>query len=151
MERKNIILSVSSAILLCIIALGIFGTALALRQSSKVVSNSGSVKGIRVGIYWDSACTNQTSAINWGMLESDSNKTLKIYIRNEGNAITTLSKTVQNWNPSSASNYMTLNWDYKGQTLSVNQVLVVGLTLIVSPTISGVSNFSFDLTIIGTG
>lgn len=150
MERKKI-LSVSSAILLCTLALGIFGTVLALRQGSKAVPNSGSVKGIRVGLYWNSACTNQTSSINWGMLEPGSNKTVKIYVRNEGNAIITLSKTVQNWNPSSASNYMTLNWDYLGQTLSVNQVLVLGLTLIVSPTASGISSFSFDLTIIGTG
>jgi len=150
MDRKKI-LYVSSAILLCAITLSIFGTVWALRQNSKVVPNSGLVKGIMVGIYWNSACTNLTSSINWGMLEPGSNKTVQVYVRNEGNAIITLSKTVQNWNPSSASSYMTLNWDYKGQSLSVNQVLMTSLTLIVSQTISGISSFSFDLTVIGTG
>ena len=149
MERKRI-LSVSSAILLCAIALGIFGIASAL-QSGKVIPNSGSVKGIRVGIYWNSACTNQTSSINWGMVNPGSNKTVTVYVRNEGNTIITLSKTIQSWNPSNASSYMTLNWNYTSQTLSVNQVLTIGLTLSVSSTISGISSFSFSLTIIGNG
>jgi hypothetical protein len=149
MERKRI-LSVSSAILLCAITLGIFGIASAL-QSGKVVPNSGSVKGIKVGIYWNSECTNQTSSINWGMLNPGSNKTVTVYARNEGNTIITLSKTVQSWNPSNASSYMTLNWNYTSQTLSINQVLTIDLTLSVSSTISGITNFSFSLTIIGNG
>jgi hypothetical protein len=109
------------------------------------------VKGIRVGIYWNSACTNQTSSINWGMVNPGSNKTVTVYVRNEGNTIITLSKTIQSWNPSNASSYMTLNWNYTSQSLSVNQVLTIGLTLSVSSTISGISSFSFSLTIIGNG
>jgi hypothetical protein len=65
--------------------------------------------------------------------------------------VTTLSKVAQNWNPSSASSYMTLNWNYAGQTLSVNQALQVRLTLVVSSTVSGITNFSFDIIITATG
>jgi hypothetical protein len=109
------------------------------------------VKGIGVGIYWDSACTNRTSSINWGTLESGSNKTVTLYFRNEGNSAATLSRATQNWNPSTASNYMTLNWNYAGQTLSVNQVLQIRLTLTVSSTVSGITSFSFDIVITAIG
>ena len=76
---------------------------------------------------------------------------MTVYIRNEGNAVATLSKAAQNWNPSTASNYMTLNWNYTGQTVSVNQVLQVKLTLVILSTVSGITNFSFDITIVATG
>jgi hypothetical protein len=109
------------------------------------------VKGIGVGIYWNSACTNQTSSINWGLLDPGSNKTVTLYIKNEGNTAATLSKTTQDWNPSTASNYITLNWNYGGQTLNVNQVLQVKLTLVVSATISGITSFSFNITITASG
>ena len=151
MERKNIVLKVSSIAILCTLAIAVFGTSLALLQNSKTVPNSASVKGVGVGIYWDSACTNQTSSINWGMLESGTNKTVKTYVRNEGNTIVTLSKTLHNWNPLIASNYVTLNWDYSGQTLSVNQVLRVNLTIAVSSTVSGINNLTFDIMITATG
>jgi len=149
--RGKIILGVSLALVLCALATGIFGTALSLLNNSKTVTNAGSVKGVGVGIYWDLACTNRTSSINWGLLDPGSNKTVTVYVRNEGNAAATLSKVVQNWNPSTASSYMTLNWNYAGQTLSVNQVLQVKLTLVVSSTVSGITNFSFDIIITATG
>ena len=151
MKRNKIVLEVSSIVILCTLALAVFGTSLALLQNSKTVPNSASIKGVGVGIYWDSACTNQTSSINWGMLESGTNKTVKIYVRNEGNTFVTLSRTLQNWNPLIAPNYVTVNWDYSGQQLSANQVLQVNLTLAVSSTVSGITNFSFDMTITATG
>ena len=150
-NRWRIILGVSIALVLCAVAIGIFGTATSLLQTNRTIPNAGSVKGVGVGIYWDSACTNRTSSINWGLLDPGSNKTVTVYVRNEGNAAATLSKAAQNWNPSTASSYMTLNWNYAGQTLSVNQVLQVKLTLVVSSTVSGITNFSFDIIITATG
>jgi hypothetical protein len=150
-NRGKIVQWISLALILCAPVTGIFGAALSLLQTNRTISNAGSVKGIGVGIYWDSACTNRTSSINWGMLDPSSNKTVTVYIRNEGNAAATLSKATQNWNPSTASSYMTLNWNYASQTLNVNQVLQTKLTLVVSPTISGIMNFSFDTTITATG
>lgn len=150
-NKGNIRLWVSLALVSCALATVIFGTAFSLLHTSRTIPNAGSVKGIRVGIYWNSACTNQTSSINWGFLDPGSNKTVTVYVRNEGNAVATLSETVQNWNPSSTSSYMTLSWNYAGQTLSVNQVLQVKLTLTVLPTVSGITNFAFDVTVTATG
>ena len=151
MERTNVIVKASAVALLCALTIGIIGTALALRQNTKTVPNSASIKGVNVGIYWDSACTNQTSAVNWGILEPGANKTVKVYIRNEGNTPVTLSKTVQNWNPSTTSSYITLNWNYTSQTMAVNQVIQVNLTLTVSSTITGIANFTFNVLITSTG
>ena len=150
-NRSEIVLVVSLAFVFGALFIGIFGTTLSLVQTSRTVSNAGSVKGIGVGIYWDSACTNSISSINWWSLEPGSEKTVVVYVRNEGNAVVMLSKAIQDWNPSTASSYMTLNWDYAGQTLSVNQVLQIKLTLVVSPSISGITSFSFDITITATG
>jgi hypothetical protein len=133
------------------LAVSMFGNTLSLVQTNRTISNSGVVKGIGVGVYWDSACTNRTSSISWGVLDPGSDKTVTVYVRNEGNSVATLSKATQNWNPSTASSSMTLNWNYAGQTLSVNQVLQMKLTLVVSATVSGITSFSFDITIIATG
>jgi hypothetical protein len=150
-NRSKIAFGTLLALILCALATGIFGTVLSVRTNSRIISNAGSVKGIGVGIYWDSACTNRTSSINWASLDPGSNKTVTLYIRNEGNAVATLSKAAQNWNPSNVSGYMTLNWNYAGQTLSVNQVLQVKLTLTVSSTVSGITNFTFEITVTATG
>lgn len=139
------------ALVSCALATGILGTALSSMQASRIISNLGSVKGIGVGIYWDPACTNRTSSINWGSFDPSSNKTVTVYVRNEGNAVVTLSKAEQNWNPSTVSSYVTLRWNYLGQTLSVNQVFQAKLTLTVSSTVSGITNFGFDLTVTATG
>jgi len=150
-EKRKVVTLMSVALVLCVLAVGMFGTVSSLLQASKTVPGTGSVKGIGVGIYWNSACTNQTSSIDWGLLDPGSNKTVTVYVRNEGNSAAMLSKSTQNWNPSTASSYMTLNWSYTGQTLSVNQTFQTGLTLAVSPTVSGITNFSFDITITATG
>jgi hypothetical protein len=148
---KKAVLEVVLASVLCALTIGVIGTALSLVQNGRTIPNKGSVKGIGVGIYWDSACTNRTVSIDWGLLDPGSSKTIAIYIKNEGNAPATLSKTVQNWSPSNAQTYVTMNWNYANQTLTANQVLQMSLTLIISSTASGIASFSFDTTITATG
>lgn len=150
-SRSTTILMISLVFLLGALVVGLFENSLSLVQTSKTVSSGGSVKGVGVGIYWDNACTNTVSSINWGVLDPGSNKNVTVYIRNEGNAPATLSETTQSWSPSTASSYLALNWNYAGQTMSVNQVLQVKLTLTVSPTISAIAGFSFDITITAMG
>ena len=150
-SSKRIILAVSLAFVMGALAIGILDNVFSLIQTNRTISSTGSVKGIGVGIYWDSACTNRVSSITWGVIDPGSNKTMTVYVRNEGNSVVTLSRTAQNWNPATSSNYMTLNWNYAGQTLSVNQVLQIRFTLVVSPTISGITNFAFDIIVTATG
>ena len=150
-DRRRIITWISLALVLSALGIGLFRTALSLQQSTRTISNAGSVVGIGVGIYWDSACTNRTPSISWGLLNPGTTKTVTVYVRNEGTVAATLSRATQNWNPATASSHMTLSWNYAGQTLNVNQVFQTRLTLAVSSTISGITNFSFDITITATG
>lgn len=150
-NEARILLVVFLALMIGGLAIGIFDNVSSLIQSNRTINNQGSVKGIGVGIYWDSAATNQVSSVNWGVIDPGSSNTVTVYVKNQGNAVVTLSKIAQNWNPSTSSSYLTLNWDYSGQTLSANQVLQVRLTLVVSSTISGITNFTFDIVITATG
>jgi len=56
-----------------------------------------------------------------------------------------------NWNPSNASDYMTLSWDYGGQSINPDEVVQVTFTLSVDASIDGITGFSFDITIVGSG
>ena len=111
--------------------------------SSKGFVHASAVKGFGFGIYWNQACTNRTSSIDWGPIQADSNNTITIYIKNEGNSEASLWLGTSDWNPSIALTYMSLNWNYSGQALSEGQVIPLELTLTVSPTISGITNFSY--------
>lgn len=55
----------------------------------------------------------------------------------------------QNWNPANASTYVGLAWNREGQTVSVGSVLTANLSLSVSSSIAGITNFSFDMVIVG--
>jgi hypothetical protein len=128
----------------------ILGIITGLFDASKSASYADSVNGFGAEIYWDQGCTNRTLSFDWGPIEPGLNKTLTVYIRNEGDSATCLSMATSNWTPSAALSFMTLNWNYSGQILSVDQVIPLELILAVSPTISGITNFSFDTTIATT-
>jgi len=74
-----------------------------------------------------------------------------VYIRNEGNVDMTISLSTENWSPSNASSYVTLDWDYAGQCVGSNKVIQVLLTLSICSSIEGITTFSFDIAITGSG
>lgn len=119
--------------------------------ASKTIPNVGSLKTVGVGVYFDTALTNKVSSIDWGVLDLGSNKNGTVYIRNEGNSAVSLTMNTANWNPSTTSNYMTLTWNYGGQSVNVGAVIQVKLTLSVSASAAGITNFSFDINIVANG
>ncbi len=135
--------------IICILTIVILGTIIENFSSSRTVVYASSVKGLGAGIYWDQACTNRTLSLDWGLIEAGSNNTLTVYVKNEGNSAVSLWLKTSNWTPSASLGYMSLNWNYSSQVLSVDQVIPVELTLTVYPAISGITGFSFD-TIITT-
>jgi len=148
MEKYDAIVAKATfALIIYVIALSTIGSVISFMQTNETISTVGSVKAVGVGIYWDSACTNAVSSINWGMLNPGSSKNETIYIRNEGNTTVTLTMTTSNWNPSNASDYIALNWNYNGQPIEVGVVIQATLTLSVSSSIDGITSFSFDITI----
>jgi hypothetical protein len=152
LERKEgIVAGAAVALILYTLTLSMLNPAMSAIQTSKSLSNSGSVRGVGVGIYQYQNCTSPVSSFNWGTLDPGASVDKTVYIRNEGNSPATLSMAVSNWNPASASNYMTLTWDYGGQTLSAGQVIQVKFTLSVSSSVSGITSFSFDIAITASG
>jgi len=140
---------VTMALLLVMITFS--GTIRALLMSSVSVPSVGAVKAVGVGVYWDSGCTSRVSSIDWGMVEPGSTKIATVFIRNEGNAAITLSMDLKNWSPPTASNYIGLKWNYNGQAINPNGAMQVTLTLSVSSSITGISSFSFDIVMMGSG
>jgi len=108
---------------------------------------AATVETVGVGVYWDSGCSNRVSSIEWGTIEAGAVKTVTVYVRNEGDVTISLSLSTTNWSPSTASKYMSLSWNYDGQPINPNGVIPVTLTLSVSPSITGISSFSFDIII----
>jgi len=106
--------------------------------------STASIETVGVGVYWDSDCRNQVSAINWSTLYPGMTKELTVYMRNEGNETAVLWLRTDNWDPPNASEYMTLSWTYTGQ-IEPQEILKVEFILAVSPEIEGITNFHFDI------
>ena len=135
---------------ICALTIVILGTMIFGFGYTIHVAYAGSVKGIGVGIYQDQTCLNRPLLLDWGHVEAGSNNTLTVYIKNECNSAVSLSLSTSNWTPSSSSSYISLNWNYSGQTLSANQVIPLKLTLTVDSNITGITGFSFGTVITTT-
>lgn len=128
------------------------GTAVTgILSSSKTIGSSGTVKAINVGVYWDSGCTNAMSTIDWGTIEPNTTVTRTLYIKNTGNSPMTLNMTCSGWNPSAAATYMTLTWNREGALVNAAAVVAAVLTLNVSNSVTGITDFSVNIVIAGTG
>jgi hypothetical protein len=144
-------IAVVAVTLVCGILSGlIIANVRSIYQASSTISSVGTFKAIGIGVYWDDDLTRSVSTLDWGFLTPGTQKTFTVYICNEGNLPLTLSISTSNWNPSDASNFMTLTWSYTGQTITAGTTLPVTLTLTVSGSITGISNFNFDITAVGT-
>jgi hypothetical protein len=133
------------------IVLASIAVVYALTSVSVYLSSVGTVKALGVGIYWDNACSQTVSSIDWGLAEPGAVKNVTVYMRNEGNAPITLSLQTVNWNPANATDYISLSWNYGGQAIGQNQVLAVTLSLSISSNIQGITTFSFDIVVAGSG
>ena len=121
--------------------------------TSKNVSNNGAVRAVSVGVYWDKGCTSTVDSIAWGLLQPGMTVNRTIYIRNNHPAISMrLNMATENWTPVVANGPIILTWDRENQVLPSGIVIEAIMTLSVSPDMVGnITNFSFDMAIIGTG
>jgi len=142
---------------------GILGVALAV---GLVITNANSIYGllstvlpigttghvvtIDVDVYWESACINKVSSIDWGELAPGDSEVVTVYVKNTGNVPMTLELSTDDWNPLAAEMYIDLQWDYSGGQIQPDGVAQVTFTLTVSAIIDGVTGFSFDIVITGT-
>jgi hypothetical protein len=111
----------------CILAIIVLGITMEDAASNKSVVYAQTIKGIGIGIYWDQACLNKTLSLNWGTVAPGSSNSLTVYVRNEGNSAVSLLLSTSEWVPSSASSYISLNWNYTIRALKTNEVIPLEL------------------------
>jgi hypothetical protein len=74
-----------------------------------------------------------------------------VYVKNVGNDPVTLSMNTSAWVPSNASSSISLVWNCTGYVLPLHNAFVAcNLTLSVSSSTTGITDFSFNITIAGT-
>ena len=152
MKRKESI--TTSAMLLVIIytmSLSFVSQGISQGQTSKTLASTGSIiiTTYGLGVYSNSQGSTVLSSVEWGALEPGASQDIVCYIKNEGSDPTIISMQTSDWSPSTASTYLTLSWDYSGQAINPDAIVPITLTLSVSPDVTGITDFSFQISIIG--
>jgi hypothetical protein len=147
MERAPVKMTLAIAITGLILTMTVLVSGLFI--TSQKIPNTGNVKAIGVGVYWNSACTSNVTSIDWSSLEPGASANRTVYIKNKGNMRIILNMTADNWS-TGAYGKITLSWNCEGYLLDPSSVIQAVLTLSVSSTINEVTSFSFDITITGT-
>ena len=151
-SKEFIITGAMLVIVTYTLGLSLVSQAFPAAQTSKTLSSTGTIETIGVGVYTDFQCNTPLSSIPWGTLEPGESQSVICYIKNEGGNPATLSLETSNWNPQSLATtyYLTLSWNYNGQPIAANAVVQITFTLSVASNIQGITNFSFDITIVGS-
>jgi hypothetical protein len=144
-------ISTGAIIAIVVIGLVLTATSAGLLSVSQSVSSSGTVTAVNVGVYSDLGCTQTLTSIDWGSIARGGSVTRTIYVKNTGDAQITLSMTKTSWNPPSANGPITLTWNKESTTLTAGQSTAATLILSVSSSISGITIFSVNIVITGSG
>ena len=151
MKKQDKIVIIATVVLLTYtLSLSFLGPVVSSLQASKTLGNNGSVTAVGVGVYWNSNGTDPVASFDWGMISPNTNRTETCYVENTGNQNLTLSMSTSSWNPTNCTQYMTFSWNLAGATLSAGQIKTAVFTLEISPSVQGITNFSFEITIVGS-
>ena len=145
--KPNLVLLLATISVALISGLAVSG----ILSTSRTVGTSGTVKAINVEVYWDSECTQVVSDVDWGFCEPNSTVEKTVYVKNNGNAPMTLNMSYSGWSPAEAGDYISLTWNQEGTQIAADAVVQAILTLSISDTITGITEFSFNIVIEGTG
>lgn len=150
-KRKYLNATIAVVALVLISGFMIVQVLSAIQLSNTISTVRTIMLSVDMGVYQDASFTSAVTALDWGTLESGATKSYSVYIRNEGNSVLTLSMSTADWSPSTASNYLTLTWNSNGRTVNAGEAIRATFTLTVSNSISGITNFSFDINLVGNG
>jgi hypothetical protein len=106
-------------------------------------------------VTWDQEKTSTIDNVNWGTLSAGDQAEQTIFISNESKYPCDLSITTTNWNPLVAKEFINVTWaNYKDSTKELTDMPLGGksqeglvLKLGISPSISGITDYSFDIVI----
>jgi len=135
---------------LVITALALTLTTAAVLSANQTVPLNGTINAVNLSVYSDSACTHTVTTLTAGTLSPGATTTQTIYIKNTGNVAETLTMSVDNWSPSSASTYLTLTWNQQSHVLAAGTSIQATLTLTAATNTGSLTTFSCDVTLTGT-
>ena len=136
----------SLTLLITLLAIFLGGVVYAVLTAQWRINMTGTVKTVGLKVLDES--NNEVQIINWGELSPGESIAFYCFAYNDGTVPITLAYTTENWNPPEASNYISLAWNYTGNIINPKEKLPLKLTLTISPDITGISSFSFDMVII---
>lgn len=146
MAMQKMVVGTALAVVVVLMTAG----ALALLSANQTLTNSGTIGTVNVGVYSDAACTEPVSSISWGTLNPGASAVQTVYVKNTGTVTETLNMTSTGWTPSTCPSYMTLTWTAEGASVTAGNDVQANVTLTVSSSITGITAFSFNITITGT-
>jgi hypothetical protein len=103
--------------------------------------------GSSIDVFWDANCQNHVQSIAWGTLNPGDTKSVTVYVRNEGQGGTVLALNTSDWNPPTASSYLSIGWNYSGDVVQSGQTVPIMLTLSVNSSVTDVTDFGVNITI----
>jgi hypothetical protein len=121
-----------------------------LRPSGLALNVSAVETSETLGAFWDAGCSVSVISVDWGNMTPGQTKSTIFYVKNEGSTTVFLSAIDKNWNPTAAQNYIHFIFDSNDQKVKSNEVRKVACSLIVSKQTVGVTNYSFDVLLLGT-
>lgn len=150
LNKEKVVVAAAALLVAYTLALSLLGSVYLASAKNNKFGTKGAVKAqAPLVVYSDLLGTTQLSSIDWGILEPRGGKNVTSYIKNWGGSPLTLSFSTENWNPPTASQYISLNWNYTGQPIRPTEAVTVAFSLTVSGNVSGLTNFSFDVIIVG--
>ena len=145
-KQKKVVATLVLIALCSCVVVGVYAAA----QYQALITGTGKIVSVSIGIYSDQACTTPLSTIDWGTLSPGQTKTVTCYIKSTSTIDSTLSMATGNWSPSSGSSYITCSWNRAGYKITAGEVVSATFTLTVSQSITGISSFSFTITVTAT-
>ncbi len=154
-EPRNLdkkILTITVALLIFVSALSLVTPAISKKpdKTARELPSDGAINDVGIETYWDSRCTKRVSSIDWGSLEPGTSETVTLFIKNKGKNPVTLSYYVSNCYPFEIANWLTLTWDYAGQSIEFKEVIQLVFDLYASENAEAMEAFSFNIVIVDT-
>ena len=149
-KTRKISIGAITAIALVGLALTVTTTGLLTATQSVYSTGTVDVTAVNVGVYSDAGCTLSLTSLSWGTISPGNSVTQTVYVKNTGNTPITLTMTTSNWNPTGANGPITVTWNKQDTVLGAGNSIASTLTLSVSSSISGVTDFSVNIIITGT-
>jgi hypothetical protein len=129
----------------------VMGVVIGMTLVQYRISGAGNIQlPPKINVYSDAACTAPVTSVDFGTFAPGDTVNRTLYLRNEGGLTGTYSLSTANWNPTIASQFLGLSWDYGGQSVSPGTVTKVVLHLHASTSLTsetGITSFSFDAVI----